>query len=217
MSRDLSHLREQYERAGLRRADLAADPLDQFERWWDQWLATDPYDAAACVLATVGADGRPSARYLLCRGVDATGFVIYTNQSSRKGRDLAAHPHAALTFGWLELSRQVRIEGPVSRVDDAEADAYWATRPRGSQLGAWASDQSEVISGRDELDRHQTDAEARFGPGDVGDPIPRPPNWGGYRIGVDRAEFWQGQPNRLHDRFEYRRIAAGWEINRLSP
>ena len=217
MSRDLSHLRERYEREGLRRADLAADPITQFEGWWDRWLATEPYDAAACVLATVGPEGRPAARFVLCRAVDAAGFVIYTNQTSRKGRDLAGHPHAALTFGWLELSRQVRIEGPVSLVAEAEADAYWATRPRGSQLGAWASDQSEVISGRDELERHQADAEARFGAGDDGDPIPRPPTWGGYRVGVDRAEFWQGQPNRLHDRFEYRRTADGWQIDRLSP
>lgn len=217
MSRDLSHLREQYQRAGLRRADLAADPIAQFEGWWDQWLATEPYDAAACVLSTVGPDGRPAARFVLCRTVDAAGFVIYTNQTSRKARDLAGHPHAALTFGWLELSRQVRIEGPVSLVSDAEADAYWATRPRGSQLGAWASDQSEVISGRDELDRHQADTEARFGGGDDGEPIPRPPFWGGYRIGIDRAEFWQGQPNRLHDRFEYRRNATGWDVDRLSP
>ena len=220
MTRDLSHLRETYQTAGLRRADLAADPITQFEAWWDQWLAVAPIDAAACVVATADADGRPSARFVLCRGVDERGFAFYTNQDSRKGGDLAENPHAALTFGWLELARQVRIEGPVTHVSAEEADAYWASRPRGSQLGAWASDQSEVVSGRAELDQRQSEAEAEFGGPDDDRPIPRPPQWGGYRIGVDQAEFWQGQPNRLHDRFRYRRNQADpttWDIDRLAP
>lgn len=217
MSRDLSDLRESYQRAGLRRAALAADPLQQFEHWWDEWLGTDPFDAAACVIATVDANGQPAARWVLCRGFDEDGFVVYTNQLSRKARDLAANPRASVVFGWLELARQVRIEGPVGVVDDATADAYWASRPRGSQIGAWASAQSEPVAGRDELDRQQAEAEDRFGTDEAGPPIPRPPHWGGYRVGIDRIEFWQGQPNRLHDRFEYTRTPTGWNLTRLSP
>jgi len=220
MSRDLSALRESYQRAGLRRSFLAPDPIDQFEHWWDEWRATDPYDAAACVLATAGADGQPTARFVLCRGFDADGFVVYTNQASSKARDLAANPRASLLFGWLELARQVRIEGPVTVVDDATADAYWASRPRGSQIGAWASAQSEPVADRDSLDAQQAVAEARFGPDPDDDPIPRPPHWGGYRVGIDRIEFWQGQPDRLHDRFQYTRAAGpgpAWDITRLSP
>jgi pyridoxamine 5'-phosphate oxidase len=218
MSRDLSELRESYQRAGLRRAALADDPLDQFEHWWDEWRATDPYDAAACVLATADPAGQPSARFVLCRGFDADGFVVYTNQQSRKARDLAENPRASLVFGWLELARQVRIEGPVSVVDAVIADAYWASRPRGSQIGAWASAQSEAVADRAELDRQQQEAEARFGTEAASGPIPRPPHWGGYRVGIDRIEFWQGQPDRLHDRFQYSRAADGtWDIARLSP
>jgi len=217
VTRDLTHLRETYQRAGLRRKDLADCPIKQFERWWDEWEATEPYDPAACVLATVDADGQPSARYLLCRQVSLDGFVVYTNRDSRKARDLAACPKASLVFGWLDLARQVRVEGPVSTVSDDESDAYWAERPRGHQIGAWASAQSEPVSGRDVLDRSQADAEARFGLDEDGPPVPRPPNWGGYRIGIDRLEFWQGQPDRLHDRFEYRRVGDDWEITRLAP
>jgi pyridoxamine 5'-phosphate oxidase len=215
--RDLSGLRESYERSGLRRVDLAADPVDQFARWWDAWLDTAPYDPAACVLATADATGAPSARVLLCRGFDADGFVLYTNQHSRKGQELAANPRAALVFAWLELSRQVRVEGLVSVVDAAAADAYWDSRPRGSRIGAWASDQSEVVADRAELDRRRAEMEARFGTTDDGDPIERPPYWGGYRVSIERIEFWQGQPNRLHDRFVYERADDGWTITRRSP
>lgn len=218
MSRDLSALRESYQRAGLRRSVLAVEPVVQFEHWWDEWQATDPYDAAACVLSTADPDGQPSSRFVLCRGWDADGFVLYTNQESRKARDLAANPRASLVFGWLDLARQVRIEGPVSVVDGATADAYWATRPRGSQIGAWASAQSEPVPDRAALDQQQEAAEARFGTDPADGPIPRPPHWGGYRVGIDRMEFWQGQPNRLHDRFGYRRSPSGaWTIERLSP
>ena len=197
---------------------LADDPVTQFERWWDAWLATDPYEPAACVLATADEDGRPSARFVLCRAIDQRGFVFYTNFESRKGRELGVNPRAALVFGWLELARQVRIEGPVVPVDAAEADTYWALRPRGSQLGAWASDQSEVVSGRRELDRHEVDAETQYGSATDGPPIPRPPYWGGYRVEPERVEFWQGQPNRLHDRFAYHRDdGGGWGIDRLAP
>ncbi len=220
MSRDLGSFREPYDHDVLRRADLADDPVVQFERWWDHWMSAPRYDAAACLLATATADGAPSARYVLCRGFDATGFEIYTNQESRKARELRANPRAALVFGWLEQDRQVRVTGGVTPIDDDTADAYWASRPRGSQLGGWASDQSEVLSGRDELERHRADAVERFGGEDDGDPIPRPPYWGGYRVGIDTMEFWQGRPDRLHDRFEYRRSLAEptrWVIDRLSP
>lgn len=220
MSPDLGHFRENYDRAELRRSDLAADPVEQFTRWFDEWMVDPRYDAAACVLATAGGDGRPSARYVLCRHFDADGFVVYTNFESRKGADLMANPQAALVFGWLEQNRQVRIEGPVSHVDDDEADAYWATRPRGSQLGAWASDQSDVVEHRAALERRWAEVADRFGGEDGTEPIPRPDHWGGLRIGLDSVEFWQGRPDRFHDRFRYRRDPkdlTGWQIDRLAP
>lgn len=220
MSLDLGKLREQYDRASLRRSDLAADPATQFQTWWAEWMDTIHYDPAACVLATADEAGRPSARYVLCRHADADGFVIYTNLESRKASDLTVNPFGALVFGWLEMNRQIRVEGPVAVVDDAVADAYWATRPRGSQIGAWASDQSEVVADRAELERHRDEAIERFGPDEAAGPVPRPAHWSGLRIGMDRVEFWQGRPDRLHDRFEYRRPEHGsdaWEIDRLAP
>lgn len=220
MSPDLGHFREHYDRSVLRRADLAADPVEQFGVWFDAWMADPRYDAAACVLATADRDGRPSARYVLCRQFDADGFVIYTNLESRKGQDLRDNPRAALVFGWLEQNRQVRIEGPVAPVADEEADAYWASRPRGSQLGGWASDQSEVVQDRAELEARRAEAVARFGDDDGDAPVPRPPYWSGLRIAVEEMEFWQGRPDRLHDRFRYRRAVdepTGWTIDRLAP
>ena len=216
MGRDLANVRTAYEHGVLRRADLAAEPIDQFTAWFDAWVATGPYDAAAVVLATADAAGRPSARYVLCRGFDERGCVFYTNETSRKAEELAANPHAALCFGWLEQARQVRIEGRVVLVDAAEADAYWDSRPRGSQLGAWASDQSEVLAGRDDLERQLDEATARF----AGGAVPRPDDWGGYRIVPDVVEFWQGRADRLHDRFRYTRDDTDpvtWRIDRLAP
>ncbi|CAN5806284.1 pyridoxamine 5'-phosphate oxidase [soil metagenome] len=220
MAPDLGHFREQYDHGVLHRADLAADPVEQFSRWWDAWTAEPRHDAAACVLATAGATGVPTARYVLVRGFSAEGFDVYTNYGSRKAQDLRANPRAALVFGWLAMDRQVRVEGPVAAVDDATADAYWASRPRGSQLGAWASDQSGSLVDRSELERHRDDAVDRFGADDGGAVIPRPPYWGGYRVGVERMEFWQGRRDRLHDRFEYRRDADRpdrWHLDRLAP
>lgn len=220
MSPDLGSFRETYDHAVLRRADLAAEPIDQFTRWFDEWAALDRYDASACILATADGAGTPSVRYVLCKEFDADGFVIYTNYESRKARDLAENPRAALLFGWLDLNRQVRIEGPVHVVDDATSEAYWASRPRGSQLGGWASDQSEVIEDRAELEAQRAEAAARFGGDDGTDPIPRPSYWGGFRVAIEQMEFWQGRPDRLHDRFRYRRDpmdAGRWLIDRLAP
>lgn len=219
MGRDLGHFREQYEHAALRRADLAADPIDQFERWWDEWMGADRFDASACVLATASADGAPSARYVLCRHFGSQGFDVYTNLESRKGREVGVNPRASLVFGWLSQNRQVRVEGPVTSVLDDTADAYWDSRPRGSRLGAWASDQSRPVSGRVDLERRFGEAVHRFGAEESDGPVPRPPHWGGLRVGIDRIEFWQGRPDRLHDRFEYVRdpIDGSWLINRLAP
>ncbi|MBX3313796.1 MAG: pyridoxamine 5'-phosphate oxidase [Actinobacteria bacterium] len=220
VSPDLGHFRENYDRSELRRADLADDPVTQFGIWFDRWMEEPHYDAAACVIATASADGSPSARYVLCRQFDADGFVVYTNLESRKASDLRENPRAALVFGWLDQQRQVRIEGPASLLSAEESDAYWVTRPRGSQIGAWASGQSDVIADRSVLDRRAAEVTERFGADEEDGPIPRPDDWGGIRIGVDAAEFWQGRPDRLHDRFRYARDAddpSRWQIDRLAP
>lgn len=218
---DLAALREDYQRRGLDRRDLVEDPVEQFERWFDEWLVTQPYDANAMVVATVDAEGRPAARYVLLKGVDARGFVFFTNQRSAKGVELAVNPQAALCFGWPALNRQVRMEGQVEVVEAELADAYFAGRPRGSQLGAWASNQSEAVADRSVLDGQLAEAEARY----AGLDVPRPPHWGGYRVVPDRYEFWQGRGNRLHDRFQFLRSRGGsgagggsaWVIERLAP
>lgn len=220
MSPDLGHFREHYDRAELRRVDLAADPITQFGIWFAQWMEAPRYDAAACVIATASGDGAPSARYVLCRQFDDTGFVVYTNLESRKAADLRENPRAALVFGWLEQHRQVRIEGPASLLSAEESDAYWVTRPRGSQIGAWASGQSDVIADRSVLDRRAAELTEQYGSDEDAGPVPRPDHWGGIRVGVDAAEFWQGRPDRLHDRFRYERdpdVPSRWHIDRLAP
>jgi len=210
---DLARLRRSYERAELDERHSAEAPLAQFERWLNEALSAEIPEPTAMTLATVGADGRPSTRIVLLKGCDARGFVWYTNYESRKGRELAANPQAALQFHWVELERVVRIEGRVEKTSDGESDAYFATRPLDSRIGAWASPQSEVIPSR----AHLVAEAARFGARYLLDP-PRPPHWGGYRLVPDRFEFWQGRKSRLHDRLRYRLQPDGrWLRERLAP
>jgi pyridoxamine 5'-phosphate oxidase len=202
-----------YERGELTVEVVARDPFEQFRGWLDEALrAGGIVEPNAMSVATVGANGRPSSRVVLLRQWDSRGFVFYTNYESRKGAELTVHPHAALLFWWGALERQIRIEGTVERVLDVESDAYFASRPRGHRLSAWASHQSSVVPDRETLQRAMSDAELRF-PGEV----PRPPFWGGYRVVPDRFEFWQGRPNRVHDRVAYERSSDGWGVSRLSP
>jgi pyridoxamine 5'-phosphate oxidase len=194
-------------------AEVASDPIEQFRGWLADARAADIYEAEAMTVATVDADGRPTSRYVLLRGLDHRGFCFYTNYESAKARQLDARPHAALTFGWLAIHRAVRVEGTAERLPAAESDAYFASRPRGAQLGAWASPQSTVIESREQLDRALAAAEARYGEG----PVPRPEHWGGFLVRPERVEFWEGRPNRLHDRVRYERRGEGWRIDRLAP
>lgn len=203
-----------YERDALDETSVARDPHAQFERWIHEALAEQGKDEAnAMALATVGSDGRPSLRIVLLRGYDERGFAFYTNYDSRKGRELAGCGDAALLFYWPALERELRIEGEVERLSSDESDAYFATRPRGHRLSAWASDQSEPVADRRYLEDRMAAAEARF----PGDDVPRPAYWGGYRVVPRSFEFWQGRPNRVHDRIVYERDGAGWKIVRLSP
>ncbi len=210
---DVAHLRRDYDAGALDINALGADPVAAFERWLAASVDAGVPDANAMVVATTGADGAASARTVLLRGVDGRGFVFYTNRESRKGRDLAANPRAALVFVWLAVRRQVLVAGDVEHVSDAESDAYFASRPRGSQLAAWASPQSAPIDSRAALEAAVADAAARFEGADV----PRPPFWGGYRVVPTAVEFWQGRADRLHDRFRFERTPAGWEATRLGP
>jgi pyridoxamine 5'-phosphate oxidase len=196
----------------LRRSALSADPIEQFRDWYERAVREVPL-AHAVTLATVDAEGAPDARMVLLKGFGQRGFRFFTNLDSTKSAQLAATPRAALVFYWRELDRQVRVRGGVDRLPDAEADEYFATRPRDSQVGAWASPQSQPLPDRASLDRRSEEAEQRF----AGTEVQRPEFWGGFAVRPDQIEFWQGQAARLHDRFRYERIAEGWSLERLAP
>ena len=211
---DLAKLRSEYTAHGLRRAELHSDPVQQFSTWFAAALAAEIRDVNAMSLATATRDGKPSVRIVLLKGFDERGFSFFTNYDSGKGRDLDANPFAEMVFYWPQLERQVRISGEVERTSREDSAAYFHSRPLGSQLGAWVSKQSEVIDARKVLDARLNEMTERFENGE----IPLPPHWGGYRLKPDRFEFWQGRPNRLHDRFRYSRKADGtWLIDRLAP
>jgi pyridoxamine 5'-phosphate oxidase len=208
----IADLRQEYMLAGLSEADADPDPISQFERWFQDALDASLPLPNAMTLATVSPSGAPDARIVLLKGIERSGFVFYTNYESRKAKHLAARPEACLVFLWTQLERQVRIEGRVEKVPAADSDAYFASRPLGARLSAWASVQSAPVADRATLERALAAMEARHG-----ESPPRPPNWGGYRLAPERIEFWQGRENRLHDRLLYTRHGAHWKIARLSP
>lgn len=208
----IADLRREYMRANLDEADTDENPIRQFERWFHEALQADVPEPNAMSVSTVGADGRPSSRILLLKDMGANGFTWFTNYESRKGRELQANPHAALLFFWIELERQVRIEGRVERVSAAESDAYFQSRPLGSRVGAIASAQSHTIDNRQALEQHFQHTERQ-----CGENPPRPVHWGGYRLIPDAMEFWQGRSSRLHDRILYTRHEGGWQRRRLQP
>jgi pyridoxamine 5'-phosphate oxidase len=206
--------RYEHEAPGLHRRDLEVDPVKQFSNWFTAAIEAQIRDVNAMSLATAGADGKPSVRIVLLKGFDQDGFVFFTNYESEKGRQLEANPFAALDFYWIELDRQIRISGRVEKTSREESESYFHSRPLGSQLGAWASPQSEVVDARRVLDARFAEITERY----AGNAVPLPPHWGGFRVVPDRFEFWQGRSNRLHDRFRYTRTADGkWQIDRLAP
>jgi pyridoxamine 5'-phosphate oxidase len=215
---NIADRRIEYKREALDERDVASDPFAQFERWFDEAVKAEIAEPNAMTLATADAEGRPSARIVLLKILDERGFAFFTNYDSRKGRELAERRDAALLFFWPELERQVRIEGTIAKVDAVESSDYFARRPRGARLGAWASPQSAVVDSRHALEARFAAMEARYR--DAGDDVPRPPQWGGYRLAPSMLEFWQGRASRLHDRIRYRRDPQNpdrWVIDRLAP
>jgi pyridoxamine 5'-phosphate oxidase len=211
----IADLRQDYLLKSLDRADVAADPIEQFNIWFDEAVVSQILEPNAMILATVGVDGKPSARVVLLKDVDTEGFVFYTNYESRKGFDLAINPYAALCFNWLDLQRQVRIEGEVTKVAETLSDAYFQSRPHGSRIGAWVSPQSQVIESRTILEEKEIELNQKYTNSDF---IPRPTHWGGYVLKPTLIEFWQGRSSRLHDRIQYSKTVAGdWQIERLAP
>jgi pyridoxamine 5'-phosphate oxidase len=210
---DLARMRRSYRRARLDIPDVDADPIVQVSRWLTEAVAAGLREPNAMVLATVGTNSLPSARTVLLRRIDARGFAFYTSYRSRKAAELAVNPQAALLFPWIDLERQLAVRGSVAKVTAEESDAYFASRPRGSQLGAWASEQSNVVAGRATLERRFDEVQTRF----AGAAVPRPDDWGGFRMTPVEVELWQGRPDRLHDRLRYRRDGDGWALERLSP
>jgi pyridoxamine 5'-phosphate oxidase len=213
LNAQLAALRLEYTRSGLREEDVLPDAILQFERWMNEAIAAGAEEPNAMTLATATPEGTPHARVVLLKGVDARGFMFFTNYESAKGREIAANPRASLLFFWRELARQVRISGRAAPVSREDSEAYFATRPRGSQLGAWASAQSAPVKSRAALDAALAEATARFGAG----PIPCPPRWGGYRVAAELIELWQGRENRMHDRLRYTRHGHAWTMERLAP
>jgi pyridoxamine 5'-phosphate oxidase len=213
MDTPITDLRRSYDRDSLEESRAATDPFVQFSGWLNDALGAGLIEPLAMTLATVGDNGRPSARIVLLRGWDEHGFTFFTNYQSRKGNEIAAHAGAALVFFWDRLERQIRIEGTVAPLTGEESDRYFARRPRGHRLGAWASEQSRIVPDRATLDAAMSDADDRF----TGADVPRPPFWGGYRVIPDAIEFWQGRPNRVHDRLRYRRESIRWVRERLAP
>lgn len=214
---DPAAMRARYRAQGLSEQELAPDPYGQFARWFADAAASGLHEPNAMIVSTAAADGRPSSRTVLMKQYDERGFVFFTNYGSRKGRELAANPHTSLLFPWHSVARQVVVSGTAERIGRDETAAYFRTRPHGSQLGAWASEQSSTVASRTELDRLYAELAERY---PEGEDVPAPPGWGGFRVRADSVEFWQGRENRLHDRLRYVRTdgaAAGWRVERLCP
>jgi pyridoxamine 5'-phosphate oxidase len=214
MTKNLADIRTEYKAANLDEGDMLANPFEQFDKWFNEAIEAEVVEPNATVLATATPDGKPTGRVVLLKGLDEQGFTFYTNYHSDKGQMLAANPYASLTFFWAELERQVRIDGKVEKVSHEESDEYFASRPKGSQIGAWVSEQSTEIEGREVLDKKLQELNAHYSNKEV----LRPPHWGGYRLMPETVEFWQGRPNRLHDRLKYQKKGDGfWKVVRLSP
>ncbi len=209
----IADLRQDYRQAALLESEANSDPIGQFQNWFEAAVAAQLPEPNAMTIATATRDGMPSARVVLLKDVDDRGFVFFTNYNSHKGQELTNNPHGAIVFLWTELERQVRIQGRVEKIAPAESDEYFYSRPPGSRLGAWASNQSEVVTGREVLDQQLADLEAKY----ANQEIPRPEHWGGFRVIPSMIEFWQGRSSRLHDRLRYRLIEGTWVVDRLSP